>query len=74
MFFVNQYIMDKNGTLTKAAYDKETMYDAKAEFFRRQGNAMASSTTAWTLCTIMDEDGAIHMTDKCVKPAETEEE
>lgn len=75
MFFVNQYTMDTTGKLTKAAYDKATLYDAKAEFFKRQGAAMAASSTVWTLCTIMDEDGAIHMTDKCVKPeAEPETE
>ncbi len=73
MFFINQYIMTKAGTITKAAYDKPDLFSAKAEFFRRQGEAMASSTTAWTLCVLMDEDGAVYMSDKAVKPAEEPE-
>lgn len=74
MFFINQYIMNKAGTLTKAAYDRDDLFAAKAEFFRRQGEAMNSSTTAWTLCVIMDEDGAVYMSDKAVKPVEPETE
>lgn len=72
MFFINQYIMNTSGTLTKAAYDRDTLYAAKAEFFRRQGDAINSSSTAWTLCVIMDEEGAVHMSDKTVKPVEPE--
>lgn len=68
MFFINQYIMSKTGTLTKAAYDRGDLFAAKAEFFRRQGEAMNSSSTAWTLCIIMDENGAVYMSDKAVKP------
>lgn len=77
MFFVNQYIMTKqtDGTqkLTKAAYDRDTLYKAQAEFHRRQGNAMAASDTVSTLALIIDDDGAVHMSDKCVKPAEQAE-
>ena len=72
MFFINQYIKKTDGTLTKAAYDRDDLFAAKAEFFRRQGEAMNSSTTAWTLCVIMDEDGAVYMSDKAVKPVEPE--
>ena len=76
MFFVNQYIMAKqaDGTqkLTKAAYDRDTLYKAQAEFHRRQGNAMDASDTIWTLCMIIDEDGAVHASEKAVKPAEPE--
>ena len=68
MFYINQYIKKTDGTTTKAAYERETLYDAKAEFYRRQGNAMAASDTASTLALIIDEDGAVHMSDKCVKP------
>lgn len=75
MFFINQYTKKTDGTLVKAAYDKTDLFSAKAEFFRRQGEAMNASTTAWTLCVLMDEDGAVHMSDKCVKPeAEPEAE
>lgn len=74
MFFINQYIMSKTGTITKAAYDKADLFSAKAEFFRRQGEAMNASTTAWTLCVLMDEDGAVYMSDKAVKPEEEPEE
>ena len=70
MFYINQYIRKADGTTTKAAYEKETIYDAKAEFYRRQGNAMAASDTVSTLALIIDEDGAVHMSDKCVKPVE----
>lgn len=70
MYFVNQYIKKTDTTITKAAYDKTTLYDAKAEFFRRQGQAMAASDTVWTMALIIDEDGAVHMSDKCVKPIE----
>ena len=73
MFFINQYTKKTDGTLVKAAYDKTDLYAAKAEFFRRQGEAMASSTTAWTLCVLMDEDGAVYMSDKAIKPAEEPE-
>ena len=45
MFYINQYIKKTDGTTTKAAYEKETIYDAKAEFYRRQGNAMSASDT-----------------------------
>lgn len=68
MFYINQYIKKTDGTTTKAAYEKETIYDAKAEFYRRQGNAMSASDTTWTMALIIDEDGAVHMSDKCVKP------
>lgn len=75
MFYINQYIRKQDGTTTKAAYEKETIYDAKAEFYRRQGNAMSASDTVWTMALIIDEDGAVHMSDKCVKPvAEAVEE
>ena len=70
MFYINQYIKRTDGTTTKAAYEKETIYDTKAEFYRRQGQAMAASDTVWTMCLIIDEDGAVHMSDKCVKPVE----
>lgn len=70
MYYINQYIRKTDGTTTKAAYEKETIYDAKAEFYRRQGNAMSASDTVWTMCIIIDEDGAVHMSDKCVKPIE----
>ena len=73
MFYINQYIRKTDGTTTKAAYEKETIYDAKAEFYKRQGNAMSASDTVWTMALIIDEDGAVHMSDKCVKPAEQEE-
>lgn len=69
MFFINQYIVDNTGKLTKAAYDRETMYEAQAEFHKRQGNAMASSTTVSTLCMIIDENGAVYASEKAVKPA-----
>ena len=75
MYYINQYIRKTDGTTTKAAYEKETIYDAKAEFYRRQGNAMSASDTVWTMALIIDEDGAVHMSDKCVKPvAEAVEE
>lgn len=75
MFFINQYIKKTDGTITKAAYDRDNLFAAKAEFFRRQGEAMNASTTVWTLCIIMDEEGAVYMADKAVKPvAEPEEE
>lgn len=70
MYYINQYIKKQDGTTTKAAYEKETIYDAKAEFYRRQGNAMSASDTVWAMCLIIDEDGAVHMSDKCVKPIE----
>ena len=70
MFYINQYIRKTDNTTTKAAYEKETIYDAKAEFYRRQGNAMSASDTVWTMCLIIDEDGAVHMSDKCVKHVE----
>ena len=70
MFYINQYIRKQDGTTTKAAYEKETIYDAKAEFYRRQGQAMSASDTVWTMALIIDEDGAVHMSDKCVKPVE----
>lgn len=70
MFYINQYIRKADNTTTKAAYEKETIYDAKAEFYRRQGNAMSASDTVWTMALIIDEDGAVHMSDKCVKPVE----
>ena len=73
MYYINQYIRKTDGTTTKAAYEKETIYDAKAEFYRRQGNAMSASDTVWTMALIIDEDGAVHMSDKCVKPAEQAE-
>lgn len=73
MFYINQYIKKTDGTTTKAAYERETLYDAKAEFYRRQGQAMSATDTVSTLCLIIDEDGAVHMSDKCVKPAETAE-
>ena len=72
MYFINQYIMNTSGTLTKAAYDRDTLYAAKAEFFRRQGDAINSSSTAWTMAMIIDEGGAVHMHDKTVKPVEPE--
>ena len=72
MFFINQYIMDNTDKLTKAAYDRETLYDAKAEFYRRQSQAMTAADTVWSLCVIMDENGAVYMSDKCVKPVEPE--
>lgn len=68
MFYINQYIKKTDGTTTKAAYDRETLYDAKAEFYRRQGNAMTASDTVSTLALIIDEEGAVYMSDKCVKP------
>lgn len=74
MFYINQYIRKTDGTTTKAAYEKETIYDAKAEFYKRQGNAMSASDTVWTMALIIDEDGAMHMSDKCVKPIEKPEE
>lgn len=74
MFFINQYIKKTDGTLTKAAYDRDDLFAAKAEFFRRQGEAMNSSTTAWTMCLIIGEDGAVYMSDKAVKPAAAPEE
>lgn len=73
MFFINQYIKKTDGTLTKAAYDRDNLFAAKAEFFRRQGEAMASATTVWTVAMIIDEDGAVHMSDKAVKPVEEPE-
>lgn len=73
MYYINQYIRKTDNTTTKAAYEKETIYDAKAEFYRRQGNAMSASDTVWTMALIIDEDGAVHMSDKCVKPAEQAE-
>ena len=73
MFYINQYIRKTDGTTSKAAYEKETIYDAKAEFYRRQGNAMSASDTVSTLALIIDEDGAVHMSDKCVKPLEEEQ-
>lgn len=74
MFYINQYIRKTDGTTTKAAYEKETIYDAKAEFYKRQGGAMSASDTVWTMALIIDEDGAVHMSDKCVKPIEEPEE
>lgn len=78
MFFINQYIMSKqdDGTqkLTKAAYDRASLYEAQAEFHKRQGDAMKDASTIWTLCMILDEDGAIHASEKAVKPAEPETE
>lgn len=76
MFFVNQYIMAKqtDGTqkLTKAAYDRESLYEAQAEFHKRQGDAMKAASTIWTLCMILDDNGAVHASEKAVKPAEPE--
>ena len=76
MFFVNQYIMSKqdDGTqkLTKAAYDRDNLYKAQAEFHRRQGDAMNAKDTIWTLCMIVGEDGAVYASEKAVKPAEPE--
>ena len=68
MFYINQYIKKTDGTTTKAAYERETLYDAQAEYHRRQGNAMAASDTVSTLCMIIDEDGAVHASEKAVKP------
>ena len=64
MFYINQYIRKTDGTTTKAAYEKETIYDAKAEFYRRQGNAMSASDTVWTMALIIDEDGAVHRSEE----------
>ena len=72
MFFINHYVKDTSGKITKAVYERETLYDAKAEFYRRQSQAMAAADTVWTLCVIMDENGAVYMTDKSVKPVEPE--
>lgn len=73
MFYINQYIKKTDGTTTKAAYERETLYDAKAEFFRRQGNAMTASDTVSTLALIIDDMGAVHMSDNSVKPAKPAE-
>ena len=73
MFYINQYIKKTDGTTTKAAYERETLYDAKAEFFRRQGNAMTASDTLSTLAIIIDDMGAVHMSDNSVKPAKPAE-
>ena len=70
MYYINQYIRKTDGTTTKAAYERETIYDAKAEFYRRQGNAMSASDTVWTMALMIDEDGAVHMSDKAIKPVE----
>lgn len=73
MFYINQYIKKTDGTTTKAAYERETLYDAKAEFFRRQGTAMTASDTVSTLALIIDDMGAVHMSDNSVKPVKTTE-
>lgn len=77
MYFINQYIMKKqdDGTtkLTKAAYDRETLYDAQAEYHRRQGDAMKASDTVYTLCMIIDDNGAVYTSEKAVKPVEPTE-
>lgn len=64
--------MDDTGKLTKAAYDRETMYEADAEYFRRHGEAMNKSTTVWVLTTEMNDNGAIFASKKSVKPVEPE--
>ena len=77
MFFINQYIMGTNGVLTKAAYDRDTLIAAKGEYFRRQGDAINSSSTAWTMAMIVGDDGAVYMSGKTVKsvtPVEPEGE
>lgn len=74
MFYINQYIKKTDGTTTKAAYERETLYDAQAEYHRRQGNAMNAKDTIWTLCMIVGEDGAVYASEKAVKPAEPETE
>lgn len=77
MYFINQYIMKKqdDGTtkLTKAAYDRETLYDAQAEYHRRQGDAMKASDTVYTLCMIIDDSGAVYASEKAVKPVAEEQ-
>ena len=65
--------MGTNGTLTKAAYDRDTLVAAKGEYFRRQGEAINSSSTAWTMAMIVGDDGAVYMSDKTVKPVEVSE-
>lgn len=73
MFYINQYIKNTDGTTTKAAYERETLYYAKAEFYRRQSSAMTASDTVWTMALIIDDNGAVYMSDKCVKPVEQAE-
>lgn len=63
---------DGTQKLTKAAYDRDNLYKAQAEFHRRQGEAMNASTTVWTMAMIIGDDGAVYMSDKAVKPAEPE--
>lgn len=73
MFYINQYIKKTDGTTTKAAYERKTLYDAQAEYHRRQGNAMAASDTVSTLCMIIDDNGAVYASEKAVKPVEPTE-
>lgn len=68
MFYINQYIKKTDGTTTKAAYERETLYDAQAEYHRRQGDAMKASDTVSTLCMIIDDNGAVYASEKAVKP------